>query len=102
MSPCRRAIRNFSKLGRFHGTRQFNKHFVKNIQKKRQGIILEFFLLDTVKTTFRMKFRLKSWAFFSKIRTPFSVFKKKKKKKKKKAGKALPLLHHSCAPAIFG
>ena len=57
----------------------FDKHFVKNIQKKRQGIILEFFLLDTVKTTFRMKFRLKSWAFFSKIRTLFLIFKKKKK-----------------------
>ena len=57
----------------------FDKHFVKNIQKKRQGIILEFFLLDTVKTTFRMKFRLKSWAFFPKIRTLFLIFKKKKK-----------------------
>ena len=62
--------------------RRFDKHFVKNTGKKApQRKILEFFLLDTVKTTFQMKDLIQKWTqsgFFSpKIRALFSIFKKR-------------------------
>ena len=48
----RHATRNLSGQRRFC-VGQFNKHFVKNTRKKGiRGNIVEFFLLNTLKTTF--------------------------------------------------
>ena len=60
---------------------QFNKHFMKNTRKKTpQGKTLEFFLLDTLKTTFRMENLTQRWIqsapFFPKS-GHFSRFSKK-------------------------
>ena len=49
----RRATRNFQGRGGFVKLGHFDKHFIKKSRKKApQGKILEFFLLDTLKTTF--------------------------------------------------
>ena len=59
----------------------FDKYFVKNLSKKApQRKILEFFLLDTIKTTFWMEILTQRWTlsgpFFPKIRALFMIFKK--------------------------
>ena len=43
----------FLSWGGFAEPGHFDKHFVKSTKK--QGKIVDFFVLDTVKTTFRMK-----------------------------------------------
>ena len=65
----------FVKLG------HFEKHFVKNSRKKDPGgKISEFFLLDTLQTTFWMVNltwgRTQSGPFFCKIRALFLIFRK--------------------------
>ena len=50
----------------------FNEHFVKNTKKEAtQGNIVEFFLLDTLKTTFSLENLTQRWAqsraFFQKL-----------------------------------
>ena len=50
---CWRATRNFQGRGGFVKSGHFNKPFVKKSRKKApHGKSLEFFLLDTLKTTF--------------------------------------------------
>ena len=58
----RRTARMFEGMGDFLGLGHFDTHFVKNTQKNvPQEKILEFFPLDTVKTTFRMKYLTQRW-----------------------------------------
>ena len=66
----------------------FDKHFVKNTQKRApQGNVLEFFFLNTLKTIFCMEKLTQRWTqsgpFYSKIRTIFLF--------PKLAGEASPL-----------
>ena len=52
----------FQSRGSFGELGHFDKHFVKNLKKKvPQGKILEFFLLDTLKTTFWMEILTQRW-----------------------------------------
>ena len=56
ISSCKRATRNVSRQGRFRGIRALRQTFVKNTRKKGPaGKDLEFFLQNTVETSFRMK-----------------------------------------------
>ena len=79
--------------------RHFDKHFVKNTGKKApQRKILEFFLLDAVKTTFQMKDLTQKWTqsgfFFPKIRALFSIFKRGQGRP--------PPVPPICVPDMFG
>ena len=70
----------FQGRGGFAILGHFDKKFVKNTKKGPTGKILEFFLQDTLKTTFSMEYLIQKWklsgAFFQKIRALFSIFKK--------------------------
>ena len=66
--------------GEFVELGHFDKHFVKNTQKRApQGNVLEFFFLHTLKTIFCMEKLTQRWSqsgpFYSEIRTLFSISK---------------------------
>ena len=92
MPERRRITRNFSGKGRFCGSRAPRKTFCQKHQKKRP--ILEFFLLDTLKTTFLIENLTQRWMqsglFPPKKSGHFFRFSRKGK------GGLLPL--PSCAP----
>ena len=87
----------FQGRGGFVIFERFDKPFVKKLRKKKasEGKILEFFLLDTLKTTFWMEYFTEKWTisgpFVPQIRALFSIF-------KKGARAVFPLPSHSCAP----
>ena len=71
----------FQGRGGFEELGHFDKHFVKNTRKKAlQGNILEFFLLDTLKTTFWIENLTERWTqwgpFFPKAGHFFQFSKK--------------------------
>ena len=70
----------FQGRGGFVELGQFDKDLVKNTKKKARKETLKIYVLDTVKTTFRMKKLTQRWTqsclFSPKISALFSIFKK--------------------------
>ena len=90
---------NVQDRGGFVELRHFDRLFVKNAQKtwSRRGKVWSFFILDTVKTTFRMKNLTQRWKqsgpSFPKLEH-FSNL-------QKRAWEISPPLPPSCTPTMF-